>query len=121
MSEATKQRIKLYLRRWTLRQARYLFDWLEDRLHAAEVTLRNDLEQRTTWVTQRARSRSGAGAAVVDRAGALRASAPTTGENFAQWEARRAGVLPATHIPRRRHVTAASFDLRFSRGSNECR
>jgi len=33
-------------RRLALRWLRKLFDWLEDRLHAAEVKLRNDLSGR---------------------------------------------------------------------------
>jgi hypothetical protein len=44
MNPATKQRIKLALRRYTLRWLRKLVDAIDDRLHTAEVTLRNDLQ-----------------------------------------------------------------------------
>ena len=116
MTPETKQRIKLALRRWILRQTRYLFDALEDRLHNAEVKLRFDLEQRATCVTQRAPIRSSVGAAIVHRPGELRAPAATFHESFAQWEGRRAGVLPQRKRPQMRpRLTAHAFDLRFSR------
>jgi len=158
---------KLATRRFLLRQARYLFDVIEERLHNAEVQLRADLEQRRQQF--RPAFGPGAGAAVVHRAGMLRAPAPQDSQDFAgslggtirqsaarvaapiaseqlkgtrapsllqpatrsgvciaarqetfsQWEARRAGVLPASPSPRRKHVrlTSAAFDLRFSRST----
>ena len=38
-----KPETKLALRRWTIRQLRKLLDFLDDRLHAAEVSLREEL------------------------------------------------------------------------------
>lgn len=113
---------KLTVRRCFLRNARYLFDAIEERLHNAEVQLRADLEQ----LGQNSRPQFGpsAGAAVVHRASVPHAAAPTEtkfekrnskGETFTEWEARRAGFAPAAKSQRRRlRPSAASFDLRFS-------
>ena len=38
-----KPETKLALRRWTIRKLRLLLDFLDDRLHAAEVSLREEL------------------------------------------------------------------------------
>ena len=38
-----KDKLKLWLRRWTLRTLRKLMDLADDRLHTAEVKLREDL------------------------------------------------------------------------------
>jgi len=37
---------KLALRRWTIRQLRKLLDFLDDRLHAAEVELREEIADK---------------------------------------------------------------------------
>jgi hypothetical protein len=83
---------KLALRRFALRWLRKLFDWLEERLYAAEVKLRNELAEKTVQTEPP----SDKGALV---AGSL--SAPYK--------------APKTTRQRRRHVTASAFDLRFSR------
>jgi hypothetical protein len=115
-----KQRIKFWLRRWILRTMRLLFDAIEERLHDAEVRLREEIAaSRAGSPGDRQSSAQGA-----YRAGVLRAAAPTvdsgrrpaTRESFATWEARRGGALPAVKAkPRRaRHFTAADFDRRFA-------
>jgi hypothetical protein len=136
---------KLALRRFALRWLRKLVDVADDRLHAAEVTLRNDLAG-TQAPAQRA-----------NRADVLRAVAPTrdsathtsgyalepasTGEgsvigvadgtvhadtqvhhnSFYQWEARRSGLTPKvkTHRRRRARSSAADFDFQIIRKREE--
>jgi len=132
-------------KRWILRTLRFALDAADDRLHAAEVKLRNDLEQLgpvgrvvdALPADVRPQFRSSPGAAGVLRPGELRAAAATKSlptvvrsaakrepgadptrsvparDRFAEWEARRAGVLPAIKPHRGRRVTAANFDARF--------
>lgn len=100
--------LRLAARRQIVRWLRKLFDWLEERLHAAEVKLRNDLAEKTVQTEPP----SDKGAVV---AGSLSApyKAPIT---FLQWEARRSGVSVKTKLNKKgRHLTAREFDLRFAR------
>ncbi len=123
---------KLALRRFALRWLRKLVDVADDRLHAAEVTLRNDLAEMQA-PAQRA-----------ERADVLRAVAPTTirteplidkgafvegspsvpyeaPSTYMQWEARRSGITPKvkTHRRRRARSSAADFDFQIIRKREE--
>jgi hypothetical protein len=90
---------KLALRRFALRWLRKLFDWLEDRLHDAEVKLRNDLS------------------GPLDRQHPS-STVPSSEDMLHQRNGRTTkGPESETHKPkslRRKHVTASAFDLRFS-------
>jgi hypothetical protein len=108
----------LIVRRWTIRQLRKLVDIADDRLHATEVRLREELSMRP----EGANSTQGlplpphaeAKSAEVFAAGA------TKHEDFQQWEARRSGIAPISKKAARQrrekaHMTAAAFDLRYAR------
>lgn len=90
-----------------LRYLRKLVDLADDRLHAAEVRLRNDLalRQGEKPVAEKTCTASARIPAVSHRR-----------ETFQQWEARRSGVavISKKEVCRRRAVSAAAFDLRFS-------
>jgi hypothetical protein len=82
---------KLAMRRWALRQARYLFDAIEERLHAAEVRLREDIAGREGKPCRQTAPRA---ASLLERDSlAARGS-----ETFEQWEARRSGF---SSLPRK--------------------
>lgn len=105
MKTETKRAIKLWIRRWMLRRLRLLFDALDDRLHTAEVSLREELAiQHSPLVVSAPPARS---KTAQDRTN-------TSGENFVQWEARRSGIAPVIKPKRRRHLTAADFDRKFA-------
>lgn len=132
--------IKIWLRRLALRWMRKLVDVADDRLHAAEVRLREELSLGRV---------SGAGCTIGSSEPPLRASAdsaalskipasavatrripeqerqmpavavgdrPAFAQTFSQWEARRSGVEPITKKAsrRRRGLTAAAFDRKFA-------
>jgi hypothetical protein len=104
---------KLALRRFALRWLRKLVDVADDRLHAAEVQLRNDLSGRNQ-VPAKAASICGENR---DLKTCL-TEHPVRPENYIQWEARRSGVAPISKKTARRQrqrMTAAAFDLRFAR------
>jgi len=126
-----KPQRKLALRRWTMRKLRKLLDFLDDRLHAEEMRLREDLcgtapvSAKETFPSKagstpatRSNSPAAVHAAQPACAKASRSQGSTAtvaGESFSQWEMRRSGV---TSLPRkssrRRGLTARAFDLRFS-------
>jgi hypothetical protein len=81
-----KDRLKLWLRRWTVRTLRKLMDLADDRLHAAEVEFRDEREQTRAVTTEAA---LGVSLVPIKRTVMHRK-------------------------PRRRGVTASAFDLRFS-------
>lgn len=105
--------MKLWLRRWTLRRLRWLVDLADDRLHAAETRLRNDLCGRKPV---------GEVAAPIPAKPAAARTCLTSeagrpqGDTFLQWEARRSGVavISKKEARLRRGMTALSFDLKFS-------
>jgi hypothetical protein len=100
---------KLAMRRWTIRQLRKLWDFLDEQLHAAEVKLRNDLSDRHQ-VSELAAS----SAEKTDPSQDMLHRAPGRSETFLQWEARKSGVAPVSKKQRRqRGMPAAAFDLRF--------
>jgi len=95
------------MRRWTLRNLRYLLDAIEERLHNAEVRLREDI----------AGSRGRAIRQTAPRVALLERDHPATrgSETYAQWEARKSGVTTVSRkSARRRGMPARAFDLRFS-------
>jgi uncharacterized protein YmfQ (DUF2313 family) len=103
-----KERIKLWLRRLALRCLRNLVDVADDRLHTAEVKLREDLSGRSLVRVV---------ASTPQQVGSIPAPR-SKNETFVQWEARRSGVAPVskkTARRRRERVTASAFDLRFAR------
>jgi len=114
MTSAMKKRIKLALRRFGLRCARKLLDFFDDRLHAAEVRLREELELARVPVHL-----------PVEPSGPARTERPAmpSFDPFPQDELLRhrvRGRIPLDRQPQRaaktrRHVTAAEFDLRFAR------
>jgi hypothetical protein len=104
-----KSETKLAIRRWAIRKLRLLFDFLDDRLHAVEVRMRDELSVQ----------HSPAAIAVAPPARAKTArqveQPATAGETFEQWEMRRSGVSPVSKkSARRRGMPARAFDLRFS-------
>jgi len=106
-----KAKLKLFFRRLTLRLLRKLVDLVDDRLHRAEVRLRNDLsDQRDGQHPSRT---------VLTREDMLhqRRDERPGSETFMQWEARRSGVavISKKAARRRRALSAAGFDLRFAR------
>ena len=115
MKTETKQRIKLALRRFALRWLRKAFDAIEDRLHAAEVRLREDLSLAGVVGAGRSLIRCGTSNAIVPSPVERAASAR---ETYTEWEARRSGVAPvsrkASHA-RRQRPSAAEFSMRFAR------
>jgi len=118
-----KAETKLALRRWALRQARYLFDAIEERLHAAEVRLREELAKargaramgsipELPCNSQRPASLASQGCPSPNR---ITDHESRVTESFAQWEARRSGFASLPQKPaRRRGMPARAFDLRFS-------
>jgi hypothetical protein len=107
----------LALRRFTLRWLRKLVDVADDRLHAAEVTLRNDLSVRNEALKPAAtRIRDAEQSQDMPH----RVSGRAESENFQQWEARRSGIAPiskkaARQRRERTRMTAAAFDLKYAR------
>jgi hypothetical protein len=105
-----KPETKLAIRRFAVRWMRKLLDVLDDRLHAAEVRLREDLERAApgrvatpiakVGSTPTARSKPGLGLVVSD---GCKTPGKTKTLNY---------LLQRT---RRRGMTAAEFDLRFVR------
>jgi hypothetical protein len=110
----------LIVRRWTIRQLRKLVDVADDRLHAIEVKLREEIASRNDSVPARV-SAAGCttGSSESPFRGAYESAAPVRkSENFQQWEARRSGVAPVSKKEarkRRERAGAAAFDLRFAR------
>jgi len=120
MSPATKAFIDrvdaalwLIVRRLALRWLRKLVDAADDRLHAAEVSLRNDLSARNE-----------APKPVATRIGDAEQSqdmphrASGRAESFIEWEARRSGIAPISKKAarrRRERMTAAAFDVKYAR------
>ena len=108
-----KPATKIAIRRITLRWLRKLVDLADDRLHTAEVTLREEISGRAGDMpgsTATARKRP----IVTDE---TEQEKPAQGvESFLQWEARRSGVTVVSKktARRQRRVTAAVFDLRQS-------
>jgi hypothetical protein len=135
MKTETKQQIKLALRRFSLRWLRKAFDAIEDRLHAAEVRLREDLSQvsaeRGGRTTSPLDSQGGQPtlcepiqsnpryAAVADSVASHNGCrVGRSPETFLEWEARRSGVAPVSKKAaraRRQRPSAGAFDLRFAR------
>jgi hypothetical protein len=128
VSPTTKQRITAFIdrvdaalwlivRRWTIRQLRKLVDVADDRLHAVEVTLRNDLSVRNE-APKPAATRIGDAEQSQDMP--RRVSGRAESENFQQWEARRSGIAPISKKAARQRrekarMTAAAFDLKYAR------
>lgn len=109
MSAQTKQRIKLALRRFALRWLRKLVDMADDRLHGAEVKLRNDLSDlRERQHPSRAVSRT------EDMLHQAKDERPES-ETYLEWETRRSGVaiVSKKQARRRRQLSAADFDRVF--------
>jgi hypothetical protein len=111
MSPATK----LALRRFALRWLRKIIDVADDRLHAAEVSLRNDLSGcKEVPIPVASCDRETANARTCLTSEAVRPGS----ETFIEWEARRSGVAPVSKKAvrkRRERAGAAAFDLRFAR------
>lgn len=107
--------MKLALRRFTLRWLRKLVDVADERLHAAEVTLRNELSRMR--VPQEASQYDPASVCGVRPT----LAAPSEGESFAKWEARRSGITPQVKTRRvhRRRQTASDFDFQIIRKREE--
>ena len=110
---------KLALRRFGLRCARKLLDFLDDRLHAAEVRLREDLASHVVSVQQSL----SLGHSVMGASKPSPARGEETGSmgrrrvSFAEWEMRRSGVAVISKKEARRQrqrLSAAAFDLRFA-------
>jgi len=99
---------KLALRRFTLRWLRKLVDVADDRLHSAEVKMREEIavaKVRTEPLIDKG--------AFVEGSASVPYDTPT---NYRQWEARRSGVAVVSKKEarkRRERTTAAAFDLRF--------
>ena len=111
MKAETKQRIKLALRRFTLRWLRKLVDVVDDRLHAAEVTLRKEISDGTL-------DRRADVVGVSDLPDSRLLEKPALQrqeETFLEWEARRSGVAPVRkkryHRVHLRRRTASDFDV----------
>lgn len=126
-----KYQTKLALRRWIIRKLRLAFDALEERLHEAEVTLREELltarscRELVNAARRPAPALEGT-AAGPDRRTVAKAESPDPPrsrlgkparavETFSAWEARRAGVARVARTPRRRRgVSSLEFDGRFA-------
>lgn len=107
-----KAKLKLWARRMALSWLRKLVDLADDRLHAAEVRLRDDLALR-----QGVRSPFDIETPIAGKTCTASARIPVGNrrETFQQWEARRSGVAVISKKEARRGaVSAAAFDLRFS-------
>jgi len=80
-------------RRFALRWLRKLFDWLEERLHAEEIKLRQEIQGIQ-----------------------MDAIAPghVNGREKTVMPAKGSSGEPPAGSRRRKHVTASAFDLRFS-------
>jgi len=118
MKAETKAAIKLAIRRFTLRWLRKLVDVVEERIHAAEVTLRNDLSVRNEALKPAAtRIRDAEQSQDMPH----RVSGRAESENFQQWEARRSGIAPKVKTRRvhRRRQTASDFDFQIIRKREE--
>jgi hypothetical protein len=138
MKTETKRRIKLALRRFTLRWLRKLVDVADDRLHAAEVKLRGEVAAKNSsdgqgFVTivelnrdaQRPQAVDEPFLSAQDKAGncptvtdETAQETPIRGTTFQQWEARRSGIAPITKKAarqRRQRMTASAFDLKYAR------
>lgn len=132
-----KAETKLALRRFTLRWLRKLVDVADDRLHAAEVQLREELSDLSPQKGESHDPRNGSArpaghsahhsgtaqpgqqtarsAAIAARDAKPELPAHRHHETFAQWEARRSGVAVVTkREARRRRLSAREFDLRFA-------
>lgn len=101
---------KIAIRRWTIRQLRFLLDFLDDRLHAAEVRLRDEIANTNPPAAFDAPRPERA------KVARMKGATAAAGETFAEWELRRTGVrsLPR-QSSRRRGLPARAFDLRFAR------
>lgn len=102
-----KPETKLAIRRWTIRKLRLWFDLLDDRLHAAEVRLREECAEKNSLAecapVPPARAKTEQGNPL-----------QPARETFTQWEARRSGIAPVgKKSSRRRGMPARAFDLRF--------
>lgn len=111
-----KAETKLALRRFTLRWLRKLVDVADDRLHAAEVQLRNDLSgardrQHPTLTALRTED-------MLHQATGDQPSESETphAEVFAEWTKRRSGGVPVAKKRNRvlRRRTAADFDAQIA-------
>jgi len=94
------------LNRWLLRTLRYALDAADDRLHAREIQLQTsnlDLPGLPTVIRSEAK-----------REPAWNLKGTPARVPFSEWEARRAGVLPAARPRRARHISAEEFDQRFA-------
>lgn len=111
-----KPKTKLAIRRFAIRWMRKLLDVLDERLHDAEVRLREECAAARALVTP-TRDRGD----TVEVFGVGRVPPQRRIETFQQWEARRSGIAPVAKKPacagrsRRRGLSAAEFDLRFAR------
>jgi hypothetical protein len=108
--------IKLWLRRWVIRQLIKLADYAEERLQDWQVALRKRLSEPERLPALPAR--------IVAAESQLRprlvspATPLAAGETFLEWEARKSGVAPVskkTARRRRERTTAGAFDLRYAR------
>jgi hypothetical protein len=106
--------MKIERKRFLLRWLRKLFDALEERLHAEEVTLRNDLSDREQVAEPVATCSAKPDAEDMPHQDKGRSGS----ETFSEWETRKSGVAVISKKEarrRRERVTAAAFDLRFAR------
>jgi len=120
MDKAMSPQTKLALRRFALRWLRKLVDVADDRLHAAEVTLRNNLSAGGTSQTDKPQPEE----AVRDNRSLGVVSQRPSAESFLEWEARRSGIAVTIkkhhrgHV-RRRRQSAADFDFQIIRKREE--
>jgi hypothetical protein len=121
----------LIVRRWMIRQLRKLVDVADDRLHAAEVTLREEISSKVQVLNEAAglpreirrvnrieqSPVRGFDSSVASNDG-CRVEHLKPREDFQQWEARRSGIAPITKKAarqRRAHMTSSAFDLKYAR------
>ena len=110
-----KPETKLAVRWWTIRKRRLLFDFLDDRLHAAEVRLRDELAGQRAGHAGETRSQGESRGSLPEKSADVPAVRLAHRETFTEWEARRSGVAPVSKkAARRRGMPAHAFDLRFS-------
>jgi hypothetical protein len=114
---------KLALRRFALRWLRKLVDVADDRLHAAEVTLREKIAHRDP-VADAPHGINGSAATepLASRGDSQEAAAPADRRQstHVQWEARRSGLTPKVKTHRRRvRSSAADFDFQIIRKREE--
>ena len=124
-----KAETKLALRRFALRWLRKLVDVADDRLHAAEVTFREEISSKVQVLNEAAglpreirrvnrieqSPVRGFDSSVASNNG-CRVEHLKPREDFQQWEARRSGIAPISKKAvrqRRARMTAAAFDLKF--------